>query len=76
MIIKINNCFFQSNKSILVFLAVIIFAFTANSQTTYTENTEIGVLGGVSYYLGDLNKNHFYQPVASGGLVIRRNIDR
>ena len=29
-----------------------------------------------SYYLGDLNTKHFDQSLASGGLIIRQNIDK
>tara|TARA_Y100000589_G_scaffold80960_2_gene74883 strand:+ start:1376 stop:2293 length:918 start_codon:yes stop_codon:yes gene_type:complete len=42
----------------------------------YTENTELGILAGGSYYLGDLNTLHFNQTLPFAGLVIRKNIDR
>ena len=33
-------------------------------------------MGGGSYYLGDINSNHFNYMMPSGGIVIRKNIDR
>ena len=53
----------------------IVFNFSTKAQQ-FNPNTEIGVLLGASYYLGDLNTTHFNQPLFSGGLVIRRNIDK
>ena len=49
--------------------------FSSNAQQ-YKPNTEIGLLLGRSYYLGDLNESHFNQPLAAAGLIIRKNIDR
>ena len=65
--------FKQINK-ILILIAFISLGFTANAQ--YKENTEIGFIGGVSYYLGDLNTTHFNNSLPFGGIVIRKNIDR
>tara|TARA_B100000780_G_scaffold66343_1_gene43659 strand:+ start:3199 stop:3954 length:756 start_codon:yes stop_codon:yes gene_type:complete len=42
----------------------------------FRPNTEIGILLGTSYYLGDLNTTHFNQPSFAAGLIIRKNIDR
>jgi hypothetical protein len=63
----------QRNRTLLILAVFIAFGFNAAAQ--YKENTEIGVLGGVSYYLGDLNTTHFFQPSPAAGLVIRKNID-
>ncbi len=64
-----------TSKNITRFLLIIFIlnAFSASSQ--YKENTEVGLIGGASYYLGDLNKNHFNQASATAGLVVRKNID-
>ena len=59
----------------LPFLALCI-AFGFNATAQYKENTEIGVIGGVSYYLGDLNTTHFFQPSPAAGFVVRKNIDK
>ena len=63
----------QRNRTLLILAVFIAFGFNATAQ--YKENTEIGLLGGVSYYLGDLNTTHFFQPSPAAGLVIRKNID-
>jgi len=64
----------QRNRALLILAVFIAFGFNAAAQ--YKENTEIGLLGGVSYYLGDLNTTHFFQPSPAAGLVIRKNIDK
>ena len=61
-------------KKYIIFSILITFTINVNAQ--YKENTEIGAIGGVSYYLGDLNKKHFFQVSPATGLVIRKNIDR
>ena len=62
-------------KKIYLFLVFVIFlSFTTEAQ--YKENSEIGFIGGVSYYLGDLNTTHFSQSSVAGGLTLRKNIDR
>ena len=58
----------------LPFLALCI-AFGFNATAQYKENTEVGLIGGVSYYLGDLNTTHFSQVAPTVGLVVRKNID-
>ena len=62
-------------KIILLLLVILIFGFTTKAQQ-FKPNTEIGILLGASYYLGDLNTTHFNQSLATAGLVIRRNIDQ
>ena len=61
------------NKSLLFLALCIAFGFNATAQ--YKENTEVGLIGGVSYYLGDLNTAHFSQAAPAVGLVVRKNID-
>jgi len=61
------------NKSLLLLSLCIAFGFNATAQ--YKENTEVGFIGGVSYYLGDLNTTHFFQAAPAAGLVVRKNID-
>ena len=65
---------FKQIKNLLILFAFIGLGFTANAQ--YKENTEVGFIGGVSYYLGDLNTTHFNNSLPFGGIVIRKNIDR
>jgi len=65
---------FKQIKNLVILFAFIGLGFTANAQ--YTENTEVGFIGGASYYLGDLNNTHFNNSLPFGGIVIRKNIDR
>ena len=65
---------FKLNITVLV-IATLVFGFTAKAQQ-FKPNTEIGLLLGASYYLGDLNTAHFNQPLAGAGLIIRKNIDQ
>jgi hypothetical protein len=62
-------------KITLLLIATLVFGFTTKAQQ-FKPNTEIGVLLGASYYLGDLNTTHFNQPLPATGLVIRKNIDQ
>jgi hypothetical protein len=59
----------------LLLIVSFIFGFTAKAQQ-FKPNTEVGILLGTSYYLGDLNTAHFNQNLPAAGLVIRRNIDK
>ena len=43
---------------------------------SFVPYNEVGLIGGASYYLGDLNKSHFNSSQIGGGLVFRRNVDR
>ena len=59
----------------LIFIITFATSFASIAQQ-FRPNTEIGVLIGTSYYLGDLNTTHFNQPSFASGLIIRKNIDR
>ena len=65
----------QNIKILLILIVFFAFSFVGKAQQ-FTPNTEIGFIGGVSYYLGDLNRTHFKNVLAAGGLVVRKNIDR
>ena len=71
------SLFYKIKKSAFFVVLFFLLGYKSNGQATqYKENTEIGFATGVSYYLGDLNKIHFYQSSPSAGFIIRRNIDR
>ena len=59
----------------LLLLVTCAFGFVSKAQQ-FKPNTEVGILLGASYYLGDLNTTHFYQPLPAVGLIIRKNIDK
>ena len=65
---------FQYFKKIYCILFILLVSISVHAQ--YEPYTEIGLAGGTSYYLGDLNKSHFDYSQVAGGLVIRKNIDR
>ena len=59
----------------LLLIIVFVFSFNAEAQQ-FRPNTEIGVLLGTSYYLGDLNTTHFNNSSIAAGLIVRKNFDR
>ena len=75
MIMKSCILSVQNIKTLFFAFSFFAFSFFGKAQQ-FTPNTEIGFIGGVSYYLGDLNTSHFKNALACGGLVIRKNIDR
>jgi len=75
MIIKGCISSVQNIKTLLFLIAFFVFSFVGEAQQ-FKPNTEVGFIGGVSYYLGDLNTTHFKNVLPTGGLVIRKNIDR
>jgi len=57
-------------KKILLLLAIIF------SVKVYAQKSEVGVFGGVSFYLGELNRSKlFFQPKPAFGLVYRLNLN-
>jgi len=64
------------HKIVAIFLMCFLVAGSTVKAQQFKPNTEIGVLLGASYYLGDLNTTHFNQSSAAAGLVIRKNIDK
>ncbi len=62
-------------RIIVLLVATLIFSFITKAQQ-FKPNTEIGLLLGASYYLGDLNTTHFKQPLGASGLIIKKNIDK
>jgi len=64
-----------NHRIILLLIVTFTFSFSTKAQQ-FKPNTEIGILLGTSYYLGDLNTTHFNQPLPAAGLIIRKNIDK
>jgi hypothetical protein len=63
-------------RSLIVIISLISFSFQAKSQV-YKKYSELGLYGGVSYYLGDLNPAKQFFMVRPGvGLVYRFNPSR
>ena len=72
-ILQNNMC---RKTGIITILLIFFFLFGFNAKAQVVSSTEIGIMGGSSYYLGDINSNHFDYMMPSGGIVIRKNIDR
>ena len=54
----------------------ITLAVAAFSSVTFSQTAEVGLLGGLSYYLGDLNPGiHFLGSRPAWGAVARVNLD-
>jgi hypothetical protein len=64
-----------NHRIILLLIVTFAFSFSTEAQQ-FKPNTEVGILLGTSYYLGDLNTTHFNQPLPAVGLIIRKNIDK
>ena len=62
-------------NTLLLIIISLVFNFASTAQQ-FKPNTEVGLILGTSYYLGDLNTIHFNQSSATAGLVIRKNIDK
>lgn len=52
---------------------IILLACTANFASA--QSAEMGIMGGVSYYIGDLNQSHFKNSNFSSGLIFRYNFN-
>jgi hypothetical protein len=75
MIMKSCILSVQNIKTLLILIVFFAFSFIGKAQQ-FKPNTEVGVLLGASYYLGDLNTTHFDESSVAAGLIIRKNIDR
>lgn len=52
-------------------ILIVLLVFTTNYVSA--QSAEIGLMGGVTYYVGDLNGTHFKDSKFSGGLIFRYN---
>lgn len=64
-------------KQLRIFFVFILIIIACFSGTSIKAQNEIGVLGGVSYYNGDLNPyKPFHQPHFAGSLFFRSNLNK
>ena len=70
----------MTTKSIsnIFILSVLFFALIPKDSLSqlFKSNTELGFKGGVSYYTGDLNSDHFSSSNPAASFIVRRNLDR
>ncbi len=55
----------------LLFFTILFSSFIGKAQYA-----ELGVLGGTSYYLGELNHQHFQPFKPAGGIIFRNNLGK
>lgn len=58
-----------------IFLYIIVFNLSLSAQTNFS-SWEIGAFGGLSYYLGEVNNNHFQPINYAYGPIVRYNYDQ
>lgn len=68
-----RNLFFMKRFSFLAILSLLI-SIDVHSQTNETYS-ELGVMLGTSYYLGDLNDKHFRQTQPAANIHYRYNLN-
>jgi hypothetical protein len=62
------------NKYLLLWLPGLLLLNCGNAMSQ--RNANIGIFGGVSYYMGDINPNrHLYRPAPSFGALYRYNLN-
>ncbi len=55
---------------------LLIFSFLIHFISNAQEKLEFGIIGGVNYYMGDVNPNKlFYSPQLAYGLIIKHNFN-
>ncbi|MDA7804076.1 DUF6089 family protein [Crocinitomix sp.] len=58
----------------VIFLLILAFGFSISFGQGFKSATEVGVYGGGSYYIGDLNSTHFKYSKFSYGGIFRYNL--
>jgi len=62
-------------KKWLLGCLLICFSVAIHAQS-FKPSTEVGIFMGTSYYIGDLNENHFELAQPALGLIYRNNLNR
>ena len=64
---------FKNAGFIVPFILILVFPLQI---TIGQKKSDIGILGGTSYYMGDVNHSrHFYSPSLAGGIIWRYNFN-
>ena len=57
-------------------LSLILLIFLPLQSVSGQRKSDIGIIGGISYYMGDVNHSrHFYSPSPGGGIILRYNFN-
>ena len=74
---KNSNKKLSGNKTLITLLLLLFTIISIKeSNAQFKPSQEIGIIGGTSYYIGDLNSTHFSNLQVGGGLTFRKNFDR
>ena len=66
----------RSCKAFFSGILLLLLLVFPSKNITAQRKSDIGLIGGVSYYMGDLNHTrHFYSPSPAGGLIYRYNLN-
>lgn len=65
----------SDHRIALILISIILIAIPFQAALGQ-KMSDIGIIGGASYYLGDINHSrHFYSPSPAGGLIYRYNFN-
>lgn len=66
----------HSCKAFFSGILLILFLVFPSKHATAQKKSDIGLIGGASYYMGDINHSqHFYAPSPAGGIIYRYNLN-
>jgi hypothetical protein len=66
----------HSCKAFFSGILLILFLVFSSHHASAQRKSDIGLIGGASYYLGDINHGqHFYSPSPAGGIIYRYNLN-
>lgn len=66
----------HSSKAFFSGFLFILLLVLPSKQISAQRKSDIGLIGGASYYMGDINHTrHFYMPSAAGGIIYRYNLN-
>ena len=66
----------HSCKAVFSATLLILFLVFPYNHAAAQRKSDIGLIGGASYYMGDINHSqHFYAPSPAGGIIYRYNLN-
>jgi hypothetical protein len=66
----------HSSKAFYSGILLIFLLVLPSKHSTAQRKSDIGLIGGASYYMGDVNHTrHFYAPSLAGGIIYRYNLN-
>jgi len=66
----------HSSKAFFSGILLILLLVFPSKHAIAQRKSDIGLIGGASYYMGDINHSrHFYAPSPAGGIIYRYNLN-